>query len=75
MSYMSVEEIEERISRLPVNDQLRLIERLAHRLRERKRDDIDQELAAMANDPNIQRELQEIESEFAGTESDGLEKH
>jgi hypothetical protein len=31
------------------------------------------ELAAMANDPEIQSELQMIEDEFAVTEADGLE--
>lgn len=30
------------------------------------------ELAATANDPQIQRELRAINSEFAATESDGL---
>jgi hypothetical protein len=32
----------------------------------------DQELEAMANDPAIQRELREIEAQFAVTEFDGL---
>jgi hypothetical protein len=33
----------------------------------------EQGLEEMANDPAIQRELREIESEFAGTQFDGLE--
>ena len=32
------------------------------------------ELAAMADDPQIQRELRAINAEFAGAESDGLGK-
>jgi len=34
----------------------------------------EQQIAMMANDPDIQRELLEIEHEFAVTELDGLEK-
>jgi hypothetical protein len=38
-----------------------------------KKTDIESELAAMANDSEIQKELQEIEEEFIVTETDGLE--
>ncbi len=34
--------------------------------------DIESELAAMAADPDIQREIATIEDEFAETEADGL---
>ena len=34
--------------------------------------DIENQLAAMAADPDVQREIKRIEMEFAGTESDGL---
>jgi hypothetical protein len=34
---------------------------------------IEDELIAMANDPEIRRELKQIDEEFACTEADGLE--
>ena len=37
------------------------------------RQDVEMQLAAMANDPEIQNELQMIEEEFALAEADGLE--
>jgi predicted DNA-binding antitoxin AbrB/MazE fold protein len=37
-------------------------------------DDIFNQLAAMAEDPQIQRELRSINAEFAASESDGLGK-
>jgi hypothetical protein len=37
------------------------------------REDWDNDLAAMAADPEIQRELRQIEKEFRPTEADGLE--
>jgi hypothetical protein len=52
------------------------MERLAHRIRKhtlRPRPALADQLAAMANDPDVQRELQQIEAEFAGTETDGLD--
>jgi hypothetical protein len=68
-------QIEERITQLPVDEQLWLIERVAQRLREymRKQRTLDAQLVAMAADPDIQRELHKIHEEFAVTESDGLE--
>lgn len=67
-------ELEENISRLPLDEQLLLIERVSHRIRKNisATSDIDTQLSEMANDPEIQRELQEIEHEFAVTEQDGL---
>jgi len=38
------------------------------------RADIDAQMIAMANDPDIQREISQIASEFAVTESDGLDQ-
>jgi hypothetical protein len=35
---------------------------------------LNEQLTAMADDPNIQRELQKIEQDFACTESDGLDQ-
>ncbi len=63
------------IDRLSLDDQIALMERLARRIRERTRSpavSLDDALTAMANDPDIQRELRAIEAEFTGTESDGL---
>jgi len=70
--------IESAIDQLSFTEQLWLMERLAQRIRERSpRVSSAQsgELEAMAHDPAIQRELQEIESEFAMTEHDGLDTH
>jgi competence protein ComEC len=70
--------IEAAIDQLPFSDQLWLMERLARRLRERSlqsQGSPERELEEMANDPDIQRELREIEAEFAITEADGLDAH
>jgi hypothetical protein len=76
MSVTLLEQIEANITRLSFSDQLLLMERLAHRLRRQTlpvRPSLAAQLAMMANDPEIQRELQLIEAEFAGTEADGLD--
>jgi hypothetical protein len=68
-------ELEENIRRLPLDDQLLLIERVSHRIRTdiSGKMDIDAQLSKMAADPEIQKELQEIEQEFSATEQDGLD--
>ena len=68
-------ELEENILRLPLDDQLLLIERVSHRIRNdiSVKMDIDAQLSKMAADPEIQKELQEIEQEFSATEQDGLD--
>ena len=68
-------ELEENIRRLPLDDQLLLIERVSHRIRNdiSGKMDIDAQLSKMAADPEIQKELQEIEQEFTATEQDGLD--
>ena len=68
-------ELEENIRRLPLDDQLLLIERVSHRIRNdiSIKMDIDAQLSKMAADPEIQKELQEIEQEFSATEQDGLD--
>lgn len=68
-------ELEENISRLPLDEQLLLIERVSYRIRKNIADktDIETRLDEMAIDPEIQRELQEIECEFSVTEQDGLQ--
>ena len=63
-------ELEENIRRLPLDDQLLLIERVSHRIRTdiSGKTDIDAQLSKMAADPEIQKELREIEHEFSATE-------
>lgn len=74
MNTLALESIESAISQLPLLDQVRLLEQLAHRVRKQteRQQNRDDELAAMAADPAIQRELRQIEAEFSGTEMDGL---
>jgi hypothetical protein len=71
-----LDRLEADIEKLSLVDQLWLMERLAHCIRERAHPvPIAQEsdLIAMANDPAIQQELQRIEAEFTLTEADGLD--
>lgn len=76
MNTLAVTDIEHSISKLNLTEQLLLIERLAHRLREQMlnlqawRSD----LVAMAEDESIQKEMRLIQEEFAITELDGLAK-
>jgi len=72
-------ELEEKISQLPHEDQLRLIERIVRRLREGATNNnsageelFNDQLVAMANDPAMQAELKQIDEDFAITEADGL---
>ena len=64
-------ELEETICRLSLDEQLLLIERVSHRIRTdiSEKTDIDAQpfgaLSKMAADPEIQKELQEIEHEFS----------
>jgi len=77
MSQSPVSQIEESFRNLPISEQRELIERLVARLNEQGLDqthDLDDQLARMAADPDIQREMREIEREFALAESDGLER-
>jgi hypothetical protein len=63
------------IQRLTLEEQVWLLEQLAQRIREktmRQQQILEGQLTAMANDPDIQREIELIQSEFAETESDGL---
>ena len=68
-------ELEENICRLSLDEQLLLIERVSHRIRTdiSGKTDTDAQLSKMAEDPEIQKELQEIEHEFSATEQDGLD--
>ncbi len=67
-------EIEENITRLPLDEKLLLIEHLSHQIRQNlsTQKGIDTQLSEMAADPEIQRELQNIEKEFSVAEQDGL---
>ena len=68
-------ELEARIDELSVAEQLALLEYVAQRLRKNlgAQSDLENELALMAADPDIQRELREINEEFASMEADGLD--
>jgi Uma2 family endonuclease len=77
MNLAALTEIEEQIARFSPDEQLWLIERLVHRLRQStpaNKGAREGELAAMAADPDIWRELQQIDTEFKTTEGDNLEK-
>jgi hypothetical protein len=52
--------------RINKDTNLWLLEHIAHQIR------IKNELAAMAQDPQIQAELSQIQQEFAATDFDGL---
>lgn len=67
-------EIEQSIFALPTSEQRRLIARVSKALRRRDESVIEAKLSAMAADPDIVREIAEIEFEFAATETDGLER-
>lgn len=77
MSIEVFERIEADIQHLSLDEQLLLMEHLVQRIRTQSRrggSPWAADLAAMAADPAIQRELQQIATEFAGTESDGLQE-
>ncbi len=67
-------ELEAHIDELSVAEQLALLEYVAQRLRKNlgAQSNLETELALMAADPDIQRELREINEEFASMEADGL---
>jgi hypothetical protein len=77
MSVMSLTQIESNIGLLSREDQMLLLERIIHRLRKmniKEKDNLECQLAAMASDGEIQRELLKIDEEFSVAESDGLGK-
>ncbi|MEW6756386.1 MAG: hypothetical protein AB1505_36250 [Candidatus Latescibacterota bacterium] len=67
-------QLEETIVRLPLGDQLLLIERLSKHIRGSISPSVlfGPQLEAMAADPEIQTELDAIADEFSVTEGDGL---
>ena len=74
MNFGVLSEIEAHIDELSVAEQLALLEYVAQQLRKNlgAQSNLENELALMAADPDIQRELREINEEFASMEADGL---
>lgn len=75
MSASPLSQIEDSVQQLSLPEQLELMAWLAqtiHRQTLPNHEEMGEELVAMANDPDIQRELTAIQAEFAGTETDGL---
>ena len=75
MSGSAVNEIESQFAQLPPAVQLGVLERLVHQMRESlssRQDEWEAGLSAMAADPEMQKELSRIGSEFTATEADGL---
>jgi hypothetical protein len=78
MTNSELDRLESAIGQLSFTEQLWLMDRLAQRIRDRSAQGIsarDKQLQTMADDPAIQRELREIEDEFALAEHDGLDAH
>ncbi len=75
MNLSALSQIEENIYQLSLAEQLWLIERLAQRIREKlvAQSALDQQLAAMAADQEMQQELRSIEGDFAHAAADGLD--
>jgi hypothetical protein len=74
MKSAALVEIENRLPRLSEEEKRLLIRELAQQLTSRDSAlSFETHLAAMAADPDIQREIEAINREFSGTEMDGLE--
>jgi hypothetical protein len=78
---MTLTQIEKSIDILSYDELLYLLEKLVRSLKRKSssktfttQKTFEQQIALMATDPDIQRELLEIDREFAVTELDGLEK-
>lgn len=70
-----LEQLNTEIQQLSLAEQVWLLEQLAHMIHVRtlrQQQLLEDQLTLMASDPQLQRELQAIELEFAGTENDGL---
>ncbi len=82
MISLSLQEIERSIRTLSLEEKLWLLERIARQVREKQQTAnlfanekyMQQQLRAMAIDPDIIVEIAAINDEFAVTETDGLEK-
>ena len=75
MNAATLTQLENNINQLSLDEQLWLMERLAHgiRMKTAVRPVAANDLAAMAADVEIQNELQRIEAEFSFAEADGLD--
>jgi hypothetical protein len=73
MSQSALQDIETRIGQLTTAEKQLLLDRLSRDLRAAKSAALGTTLTAMAADADIQRELREIEQEFAEASEDGLE--
>ena len=72
MASLLLDEIEEMISKLSPQERALLMRRLASDQRTWSQSMLENQLKAMADDPEVQSELRAIEREFAATEADGL---
>ncbi len=75
MNMPRVSRLEREITQLPSEEQRWLADRLTIRLRKnrvRPAEDAGSRLAAMAADPEVIRELRDIDEDFRATEGDGL---
>jgi hypothetical protein len=73
MNISVLRDIEMQIGQLTIAEKQILLERLARDLRAAKKAQQQAALTAMAADADIQREIREIEQEFADAAEDGLE--
>ena len=76
VSVLRLTQIESSIQRLSLQEQLRLLEWMVQTIRTHtlfEPNSLEKELAEMAADPEIIRELKAIEEEFSFAEADGLE--
>ena len=75
MTTSHLSKIELLIERLSFDEQLELLEHLSLKLRQTatQQKHLEEDVIAMAFDPDIQRELELIEKEFLPTIVDGLE--
>jgi len=73
MSLQQITRLEQEIHQLSARDQWMLMERLAQHLEgQPSTGSREQELAAMAADPEIRAEIEAIAQEFGSAELDGL---
>lgn len=76
MNMPILSEMESSIGKLTLKEQLWLMERLVQRIRANTvqlENQFEDDLVVMANDPQIQEELQKISEEFAYADADGLD--
>ena len=71
----SLEQLEADIEQLSLADQINLMERIIKLVRQRAVQPFmsDNDITFMAQDPDIQREIAAVDTEFALTEMDGLD--